>query len=157
MANPLIGLHAFLGELGIASFLWVFLETLNPERHRIKRAKIAALVGVVFLFASWIIGGYYYVNYYGGNVKLIIKEGPEPWGHGIFMEAKEHIFLFLPLLALLTYSLIINYEKFTDKNKKIRKSILCMCALIIIIGAIMAFMGYLISSSARAALEAVGA
>src|SRR3989344_6307900 len=119
MANPLIGLHAFFGELGIVSFLWVFLETLNPERHRIKRAKIAALVGVVFLFASWIIGGYYYVAYYGPNVKPVIKEGPEPWAHGIFMEAKEHIFLFLPFLSLLTFSLVRNYGSNLKKNKKI--------------------------------------
>ena len=129
---------------------------MNPEKHRIKRAKIAALIGVVFLFASWFVGGFYYVNYYGTNVKPIIKSGPEPWGHLIFMEAKEHIFLFLPLLALLTYSLIINYEKASDKNKKIRKSILLMCSLIIIIGAIMAFMGYLVLSSARTALEVAG-
>jgi len=156
MADPLVGLHAFLGELGIAAFLWAFIETLNPERHRIKRARIAALLGVIFLFASWIVGGYYYVNYYGINVKPLIKGGPEIWGHDIFMESKEHIFLFLPFLALLTFSLINNYERFTDKNKKIRKSVLWLCILIIILGAMMAFMGYLISSSVRAALEAAG-
>ncbi len=154
MGNPLIGLHAFLGELGLASFLWVFIEILNPEKHRIKRAKILATIGVIFLFASWIIGGYYYLTFYGANVKPVIKAGPEPWGHLIFMEAKEHIFLFLPFLGLLTLSLIKDYQNQIEKNKNIRKSILMMCVLILIIGAMMASMGYLISSSMRTALEA---
>ncbi len=155
MANLLIGLHAFLGELGLASFLWVFIETLNPQKQRVKRAKIAALLGTIFLFASWFIGGYYYTTDYGTNVKPLIKEGPQPWAHGVFMEAKEHIFLFLPFLSFLTFSLIKQYENNLEKNKKIKKSILWLCTLIIIIGALMAFMGYLISTGARSALEAI--
>src|SRR3989344_6181175 len=111
MVHPLIGIHAFLGEAGIIAFLWVFIELLNPVSSGVKRAKLAALLGVIFLFLSWFTGGFYYVKYYGTNVKPIIKEGPQPWAHGIFMETKEHIFLFLPFLSLLTYSLIKKYEK----------------------------------------------
>ncbi len=154
MAHPLIGIHAFLGELGLASFLWVFIEILDPNHSRIKRAKIASLVGAIFLFLSWFVGGYYYVEYYGDNVKPIIKEGPQPWAHGIFTEAKEHIFLFLPFLAFTTFILIRNYSHKIEKNKKIKKSILWLCAVILILGALMALMGYLISSGARSALEA---
>ena len=110
MPHFLIGTHAILGEIGIAAFLWVFIEMLNPTPNRLKRAKIAAFLGVVFFFASWIIGGYYYVEYYGDLVKPIIKEGPQPWAHLIFTETKEHVFLFLPFLSIFAYTLIIRFK-----------------------------------------------
>lgn len=152
MNSLLIGLHAFIGELGIASFIWVFVEMLKPDAKRIKRAKIAAILGVLFFLASWFFGGYYYLNDYGDGVKQIIKAGPQPWAHKIFTETKEHVFLFLPFLSLLTYSLILRFEKET-KNPKLKKSILIMSLTIIVIGALMALMGYLISTGFRTALE----
>ena len=145
MNSLLIGLHAFIGELGIASFIWVFVEMLKPDAKRIKRAKIAAILGVLFFLASWFFGGYYYLNDYGDGVKQIIKAGPQPWAHKIFTETKEHVFLFLPFLSLLTYSLILRFEKCI--------SILIMSLTIIVIGALMALMGYLISTGFRTALE----
>jgi len=156
MVHPLIGIHAFLGEAGIIAFLWVFIELLNPVSSRVKRAKLAALLGVIFLFLSWFTGGFYYVKYYGTNVKPIIKEGPQPWAHGIFMETKEHIFLFLPFLSLLTYSLIKKYEKQILHNNNIKKAILTLSVLIIVIGALITVMGYIISTGARTALETLG-
>lgn len=155
MVNSLIGVHAVLGELGIASFLWVFVEMLKPTPSRLHRAKIAAFLGVVFFFASWIIGGYYYSNIYGAVVKPIIKEGPQPWAHAVFMEAKEHIFLFLPFIAIFAYTMIIRFQSHLrgDKDPKARKAILAICILILLLGAMMATMGYLISSGYRAALE----
>jgi len=154
MVHPLIGAHAFLGELGIASFLWVFIELLNPDKKRVQRAKIAALLGTIFIFASWLAGGYYYVQFYGDAVKPIIKAGPQPWAHSIFTEIKEHVFLFLPFLSLLTFYTIKRYEKEIIKNNKVKRAVLLLSIIIIIIGAMMAGMGYLISSGARTALEA---
>src|SRR3989338_2481334 len=127
MASYLIGLHAGLGELGAIAFLWVLIEMMSPTPERVKRAKIVALIGVIALFLSWFIGGYYYVNTYGNEVKPIIKEGPQPWAHGIFMETKEHVFLFLPFLSILAFSIIRNYENDIMKNKKLRISILLLC------------------------------
>ncbi len=157
MVNSLVGVHAVLGELGIAAFLWVFVEMLKPTPSRLSRAKIAAFLGVVFFFASWIIGGYYYSNIYGTVVKPIIKEGPQPWAHLVFMEAKEHIFLFLPFLAIFAYTMIIRFQSHLkdDKDPNARKAILAISSLILILGALMAFMGYMISSGYRAALEAL--
>ena len=157
MVNSLVGVHAVLGELGIAAFLWVFVEMLKPTPSRLRRVKIAAFLGVVFFFASWIIGGYYYSNIYGTLVKPVIKEGPQPWSHAVFMETKEHIFLFLPFLSIFAYTMIIRFQSHLrgDKDPKARKAVLAMSALILIIGALMAFMGYMISSGYRAALEAL--
>ena len=150
MPHPLIGLHATLGEIGIFAFLWVFVELLNPSELRIKRAKIASLIGLTFFILSWIIGGYYYVSFYGTDVKPVIKEGPQPWAHSIVMEAKEHIFLFLPFLAVIASLLIMNVR--VNETKKL-KSILKLSALIIITGFMMALMGYVISTGFRGALE----
>lgn len=157
MVNPLVGVHAFLGEIGIAAFLWTFVEMLKPTPSRLRRAKIAAFLGVVFFFASWIVGGYYYLNYYGSLVKPVILKGPQSWAHNIFTETKEHIFLFLPFLSTFVYTLLIRYQSHLrgDKDPKARKAILLLCLLVIILGALMAFMGYMISSGYRAALEVV--
>ncbi len=154
MVHFLIGAHAALGEVGAIGFLWVLIELLNPTTTRVRRAKIIALISVVLLFLSWFTGGYYYVNIYGEDVKPIIKEGPQPWVHGIFMETKEHVFLFLPFLALLNSLILKKYEKEIIKDKNIRISVIALCVIIFLLAFAIGAMGYLISSGARAALEA---
>ncbi|MEK6836416.1 MAG: hypothetical protein AABX94_01975 [Nanoarchaeota archaeon] len=154
MVSSLIAIHAFLGEAGIIAFIWVFIELLNPSKERVNRAKFAALLGTIFFLLSWLSGGYYYVQDYGVNVKPVIKEGPQPWAHSIFTETKEHVFLFLPFLAILTLSILKKYDKDLLKNNNTKKAILYLCIIIVIIGALMAGMGYLISTGYRTALEA---
>lgn len=156
MASFLIGLHAALGEIGLAAFIWVFVELLKPSSERVRRAKIAAVIGTILFFISWIIGGYYYLTIYGSVVKPLIKGGSQPWGHLVAMEAKEHIFLFLPILSLVSLAILKKEEKTLSQNKNpsTKKALLILVALIIILGVAMGLLGYLISSSARAALEA---
>ena len=154
MASPLIGIHAALGEIGISAFFWTFIEMIAPDKKRLRRAKVAAMIGVIFFFMSWIIGGYYYSTDYGTNVKPAIKEGPQPWAHGVMMEAKEHIFLFLPFLGIVVFSLVSLAGERMIKDAKLRKSFLIVTAIVVLIGLAMAVMGYLISSGFRSALEA---
>lgn len=153
MVNPLIGLHVVLGEIGVAAFIWVFVETLNPDKRKVARSKLVALLGVIFIFASWIVGGYYYVDTYGKEVKPIIKSGPQPWAHGVFMETKEHVFIFLPFLSILTAGLLFKHGNKLARDSNLKKSVLLLCALIVLIGLIMLGTGYAVSSGARAALE----
>lgn len=147
MVHPLLGIHAAIGELGVAAFVWVFIELLSnkPALHRVRNA---AIVGTIAFFISWFTGGYYYLVQYGPNVKPLIKAGAQPWIHSIVMEIKEHIFLFMPILALLTTALVNNYK--TTYKKIIQKN----SVLIVILGALMMTMGYIISTGAREALEA---
>ncbi|MBC8500397.1 MAG: hypothetical protein ISS25_03760 [Nanoarchaeota archaeon] len=154
MVHPLIGIHAAFGEIGAFAFLWVLVELLNPSEERIRRAKIAAVVGVVFLFLSWVTAGYYYVNIYGADVKPMIKAGPAPWAHKIFTETKEHLFIFLPFLSILTAGLIFKYKDELIENKGAKLSVLLLSGLVFLIALSMAGMGYIISMGARAALEA---
>ena len=154
MVHLFIGTHAALGELGAIGFLWVLVELLNPTAKRIRRARIIAIISVVLIFLSWFSGGYYYVKIYGATVKPLIKEGSRPWAHDVFMETKEHVFLFLPFLSLLTSSIINKYRNSLIKDSKLRKSTIALCLIIFLLALAMGIMGYLISTGARAALEA---
>src|SRR3989344_4812970 len=86
----LIGLHLGFAILGIDAFLW-FLGEVVANAESVRRRVIAAFIGLVSFVITWIIGGYYYVKFYGSLVKPIIKAGSAPWAHAIAMEAKEHI------------------------------------------------------------------
>lgn len=154
MADMLIGIHAAIGEFGVFAFLWVFVELLNPSAERVKRAKIAATIGVLFFLLSWVVGGYYYLTTYGTGVKQLIKEGPMPWAHKVFMEVKEHVFLFLPFLSFLVASILCAYEREIIKDKKIKMSVLMLSGIIVLIGLAIAFMGVMVSTGMRVALEA---
>jgi len=153
MIPTLIGLHAGLGEIGVFAFLWVLVEILELTESRLARARLAAAMGTVSLFAAWLTGGYYYVSFYGTGAKTLVKAGPFPWAHSIFTETKEHVFLFLPFLALFVAALLYTRRKDLLENSELRKALIFLCAVIILLGLAMAGMGYLISMAARQSLE----
>lgn len=154
MPDPLIGVHAFLGEFAVFAFFWVFVELFNPSPKRIARIQTIAAVGVVLLLLSWIAGGFYYVTIYGTNVKPLIKAGPQPWAHNLFTETKEHVFLLLPFLGMITWGMLRFAGDSIVRDAKTRKAIQILALLVVLIGLSMAGMGYIISTGARAALEA---
>lgn len=154
MLSAIIGTHAFVGEAGFLLFLWVFVELVNPTPDRIRRAIFVTLLGTLAFFASWFIGGYYYVTFYGSGSKLLIKSGAIPWAHDIFTESKEHIFLFLPLLSVYAFALLKKYKDGILQKPEIKKALLLLVSVIILIGLAMAGMGYVISVGVRTALEA---
>lgn len=145
MINPLIGLHAGLGELGAMAFLWMLIELLQPTDTRLRRARMAVWIGVTAFLLAWLFGGYYYVVTYGAVIKPIIKAGPLPWTHSVIMETKEHLFLFLPFLAVTVAFAVRHAQKY--------KPLLMLTGVIILLALSMAAMGFLISSGYRDALE----
>ncbi len=147
MIESLVGLHAGLGELGAIAFIWAFVELLDPTPKRLKRAKIAGWIGFIAFLAAWVAGGFYYVEFYGENVKPLIKEGPSKWAHSLIMETKEHLFLFLPFLSALALAAMYKVQE--------RKPLLLLTGLIVLLAFSMAGMGFLISSGYRDALELV--
>lgn len=152
--NPLILLHATVAEIGLFAFLWVLVELLNPTENRINRAKIAAVFGVVCLLTAWLVGGFYYVEVYGSQIKPLIKASEAKWVHSVVMEVKEHVFLFLPILATLIVALLYKYDKELIKSKDARLSIVLLAGLVFLLGFSFAGMGAIISSGYRFALEA---
>lgn len=145
----LIAIHASAGISAIFAFLLVFVELLHPREKSVNRAKIFSLLGTMLIFVSWLAGGYYYVTYYGSYIKPVIKEGPTPWIHGVIMETKEHVFLFLPFLSILALSIIFKFDANLLKNNKAKLSVSLLSALIVLIGLTIAAMGYLISAASR--------
>ena len=154
MLNPYILLHAAVAEIGLFAFLWVLVELLNPTENRIRRAKIAALIGILCLITAWVVGGFYYVEVYGSQVKPLIKASDAKWVHSIVMEVKEHVFLFLPILATLVVALLFKYDRELIKSKDARVTIVLLAGLIFLLGFSIAGMGAIISSGYRFALEA---
>jgi magnesium-transporting ATPase (P-type) len=152
MTHPLIAVHAALGELAGFAFLWAFVEMLGPSPERIKRAQFASIVGLALVVASWLTGGFYYVNYYGASVKPLIKEGPSPWAHLIFMETKEHVFLFLPFIAATATALILAYGPRLQEDRSARRAFQVMAGLSVIMVLAVAAMGFIVTSGYRDAL-----
>jgi Na+-transporting methylmalonyl-CoA/oxaloacetate decarboxylase gamma subunit len=150
----LIGLHAGFGELGALAFLWVVIELINPTDGRVRRATKVACFGVILLFLSWITGGYYYLTNYQVAVKALIKAGPYPWAHSVITEVKEHVFMFLPFLAIVVWGILKQYgTALVEDKKNLARSVLILAAFIFLLSFLIAGMGYLISSGARSALE----
>ena len=153
MTFPLIGLHAWLGEFAALMFVWAFVELISGADATIRRARTAVLLGLALLFSAWFAGGYYYVEFYGAQVKPFIKEGPLPWAHGVVMETKEHVFLFLPFLGLLAYGLLQRLGGVMADDQRARLAALYAVGSVAVLAGGMALFGFLVSSGFRAALE----
>jgi len=91
-------LHPAFGVLGLLAAVWVFVEVLNLRDGNLGRLRGAATWSAVLIWVCYFTAGYYYVLYYGAD-KAVIKAGPVPWAHGLFMETKEHLFFLTLLLA----------------------------------------------------------
>jgi len=146
------GLHVGFGELALLfTIVTLFILAWVSPNRKVILAKIASLMGAVSAFVSWLVSGLYYVIYYGPQVKPVIKEGPWPWAHGIFMEGKEHVFLFLPFIAMILVFVVWKYAERWDEDRAIRFSTFAIGSIGIFILVLMAVSGYLVSSGYRIA------
>ena len=98
--KSLVLLHSVSGGLAALALVWIIIEMLYPTDRSLARARIASYLTAFLITAGcWIAGGYNYLTVYGSQVKPVIMAGPHPWAHEVVMEAKEHIFVFLPIIA----------------------------------------------------------
>ena len=142
----LIGIHLGFAIIGIDAFLWL----LGEIKGKARRTPIlwTAIIGVGSFFISWIAGGYYYVNFYGSLVKPGIKAGLAPWAHGIAMETKEHIFLFIiPMAMTVLFATLIPTEELEMSGLK--KSVMYLVAYTAALGLFVGLLGFIISAAAR--------
>ncbi len=143
----LIGMHLGFAILGIDAFLWL-LGMLKDNSGSQRSRMVTAAVGVAAFVASWLVGGYYYVVYYGVLVKPIIKSGLAPWAHNIIMETKEHIFLFIiPLAATMLF--VVMLEKKDMERLMLRKPAMRLTGAVAVLGLLIGAMGFIISAAAR--------
>lgn len=143
-------LHPTFGVLAIIASVWVFVEALNASDANISRLRSASVLSAILMWLAYIVGGYWYVVYYGSE-KAIIKAGPWPFAHGFFMETKEHLFLMLLLLA--TFLPIAAYGQVV-KKQVVRDLVLWTSALVVLMGLAMEGAGAFISMGAKVALMA---
>jgi hypothetical protein len=143
-----LSIHVLIGVTGVAAsymtLIWLFKRNIP-----VRSLKISSLTAFVAYITAWITGGYYYVVYYGGNVKPGIKEGPTPWVHLVIMEIKEHIFLFLPVLAFVILLVVWLKGNSLTENKPLRDALALVALITLIIAVSMALGGIIISGAAR--------
>lgn len=142
--------HPAAGVLAIIAAVWVLAETLNVSEANVARIRIASLVSAVMTWASYIVGGYWYVLYYAPD-KALIKAGPWPFAHSFFMETKEHVFLSLLLIA--TYLPIAAFGNLVS-SRGARQLVMWSAALIMLLGLGMEGAGAFIAMGAKVALIA---
>jgi uncharacterized BrkB/YihY/UPF0761 family membrane protein len=120
----------------------LFVDVLNVNEGNIERIKKFSLAVSVLIVLAYLIGGYWYVVYYGHD-RDIIKAGQWPWAHNYFMEVKEHIFFVMLLLGI--YLPIAVYRNVPLAEKQKRNLVLGIAALIVLLGFFMEGAGGIIS------------
>ena len=123
--------HVALGVIGIMFAVALFVDVSNVNDGNIERIKKLSLAVAVLIVLAYIIGGYWYVVYYGHD-RDIIKAGLWPWAHNYFMEVKEHLFFMMLLLSV--YLPIVVYRNTPLMEKEKRCLVLGICALIVVLG-----------------------
>jgi hypothetical protein len=148
----LLFMHPTFGVLAIMASVWVFVEALNASERNASRLRLGGMVVAVCIFASYVLGGYWYTHFYGPE-KAIILKGPIPWAHDLIMETKEHAF-FIPLILGL-YLAMVTREKLVN-NPTARAMVLSVAALIFLSGFAIEGAGAIINFGVKAALMSTG-
>lgn len=146
-------LHPAMGVPAILMAVWVFVDALNNGEAGRVRMRWVSLFCALLMWLSYIVGGYWYVNFYAADKALIIA-GPWPFAHSFFMEVKEHLFFSLLLLA--TYLPIAVFSLSAGRSA-LRGVVLWVSAWIVLLGLGMEGAGAFVSMGAKVALLATEA
>ena len=147
MFSSLVLIHAGFGLLVILAGVWLFQEALHVNPSNMERIRTASLFVAACMWLTFVVAGYWYVNYYAPDKALILK-GPWPFAHDFFMETKEHVVLMLLLLA--TFLPIVARNNLVE-NVGARKIFLDVAGLIVLIGIAMEGSGGIISMGVKLA------
>jgi hypothetical protein len=129
MKEAILFLHPTLAMLSVISAVWVIVETLNASPANLKRIKNASILVAGFMFLTWIVAGYYYVNFYAPD-KAIILKGSWKFAHNLIMESKEHLFFMTLILSFLLP--VVSMAKDIVSSKQTRTLIISVAGLIIL-------------------------
>ena len=132
LVKDLVMVHSTFGAIAAIALTWVIIELRHLTAKGVARAKLASYIAVFFnIVGCWIVGGYYYLTFYGSQIKPVIVSGSQPWAHQIVMEVKEHAFLFLPVisLALMLALVWLSKDQTLMEDPKARKAIIALAVL----------------------------
>lgn len=126
----------------------------NSSEANQRRLKLASIGTTLFLWLTYLIGGWWYVVYYGAAVsnsdKSIILAGPWKWSHSFFMETKEHIFFMMLFLSILLP--IVTFRNQIFKDTKVRNLTIVIALTIVVLGLGMEGFGAMISKGIKMSL-----
>jgi len=145
MSHLILLLHPVLGMLAILTAGWAFVETRHPEAANEQHIRCLSTATAVLVWLAYIVGGYWYVVYFGGD-KAVIMKGPWPFSHTYFMETKEHFFFVLLLLA--TYLPIAARDDLAGKSPA-RHVVGWVAGLIVLLALMMEGYGAFISMGVK--------
>jgi len=140
--------HIVIGLVGVAASYLVVMGLLKRELP-LRFLRISSLVAFLSYQASWLAGGFYYVVYYGGFVKPVIKAGPYPWAHAFFTEVKEHVFLFLPFVSLTLFLTLWFMGDSLTEDKSLRRTVMLVALAAFLIGVYVTVSGVIMSGAVR--------
>ncbi len=152
MSDIILFAHPTFGVLGIMAAVWTLVEALNASESNQYRIRMAAGAVAICIVFTWLLGGFWYVNYYYAD-KAVILKGPWPWAHGLFMETKEHLF-FIPLILAL-YLPIVAARKLAA-NTAARAMVMVVATFIILNGLAIEGAGAIINHGAKIAFIHAG-
>jgi hypothetical protein len=142
--------HVFFGVACVITTVWVFVDVLNLSEANLCRVRKMSRLAAAFMWFAFLVGGYWYVNFYKPD-KAIILKGPWPFAHNFFMESKEH--LVIMLLLLVTY-LPIAAASNLAVSKDARRVVLWVAGLIVLLALMMEGDGAVIAMGVKAGLLA---
>lgn len=144
----LLAAHILFG-LGLVLMHYSIWINLAKESPPIAYLKKISKISFVSALLAWLAGGYYYVVYYGTQVKPVIKAGKYAWAHSVFMEAKEHIFLLLPFLAIVLAVVIGKYGDELENSGQLKKQLTILAGISFWLGVFVTLAGPIISGAVR--------
>lgn len=156
MANEILMLiHATMGSGAILASTWLLVELFNAKDSNIQRIKIASVITNVFIWLSYILGGWYYVYEYSIVDKYIIKGSTDlgftgslwEFAHGFFTESKEHFFFLGIVIAL--YVLLLAYRTSFVTDKKSRQTMMVLVAILLVGGLVLEGFGAIMAMGVR--------
>ncbi len=152
MSDIILFAHPTFGVLGIMAAVWTVVEALNASEANQHRIRLAAGAVTVCIVCAWLLGGFWYVNYYYAD-KAVILKGPWPWAHNFFMETKEHLF-FIPLVLALYLPIVA--AKRLASNTAARTMVMVVATFIILNGLAIEGAGAIINYGVKVAFVHTG-
>ena len=133
-------LHGFLGLLLIMGLMLVLggLIQMKINGNGFQMIKVGTAMLLVSSVILALSGIYLYSLYRGGSVgapesaRKIIKASTRPWVHGIMMEMKEFIGVYVPIIIAMMYVVVKTYGAGFVENKKARMMFTVLLALAVV-------------------------
>jgi hypothetical protein len=149
MKEVILLLHSTLAMLSVISAIWVIVETLNASPANINSIKNVSLIVAVLMFMTWLVAGYYYVNFYAPD-KIVILNGSWKFAHNLVMESKEHLFFMTLILSFLLP--IVSRAKNIIDSKHTRILIVSIASLIVVSSLLLEVAGSIITVGVKMGL-----